>query len=86
MTNVFRQLDGWQKGQEVRLVTIWDEDDKTKPPDGSVCQPWLDLTYPGKKSNGVAQGMKSLLKKFGTSEPKPLKGATADSGAGKPES
>jgi hypothetical protein len=86
MANVFGQLDEGQKGQEVRLVTVWDENDTTKSPDGPVCQLWLDLTYCGKKSDEVAEAMKNSLKKFGTPEPKPLRGATADSGAGTPES
>lgn len=43
----------------------------------------LDLTYCGKKSEEVAQSMKNSLKKFSTrTEPKHLKAATADSGAG----
>jgi hypothetical protein len=45
MANLLGQLDGGQKGQEVRLVTFWDEDDKTKSPNRLVCQLWLDLTY-----------------------------------------
>jgi hypothetical protein len=84
IANVFGQLDGGQKGQEVRLVAVWDEDNKRKSPDRSVCQLWLNLTYCGKKSDKVAKGMKNSLKKFGTAEPKPLRGATADSGAGTP--
>jgi hypothetical protein len=69
MANVFGQLDGRQKGQEVRLVTVWDRGDTTKLPDGSVCQLWLDFTYCGKKSDEVSEGMKNSLKKFGTPEP-----------------
>jgi hypothetical protein len=47
-----------------------------------VCQLWFDLTYFSKKSAEVSQGMKNSLKKFSMPEPKPLKGATVDSGAG----
>jgi hypothetical protein len=74
-----------RKDFEVRLVTVWDKHDKMKLPDGLVHQLWLDLTYCGKKRDTVAQSMKNSLKIFGTPEPKPLKGATADSGAGMPE-
>jgi hypothetical protein len=36
MVNVFGQRDGGQKGQEDRLVIVWDKNDTTKLPDGSL--------------------------------------------------
>jgi hypothetical protein len=63
------QFDDGQKGQEVRLSTMLDEDNKTKAPDGAVCQVWIGLTYCGKQIKEVAEGMKSSLQLFVTPEP-----------------
>lgn len=71
MANIFGQSDGGQKGPEARLVTVWDEGNRRKLPNASVCQLQLDLAYRGKKSDKVAQGMKKSLKKFSTPELKP---------------
>jgi hypothetical protein len=35
---VFCQSNRGQKGQEVRLFTLWDENDKTQTKHGSICQ------------------------------------------------
>jgi hypothetical protein len=48
-------------------------------------QLWLDLASCRKKSDEVAKGMKNFLKKFGTPELKPLRGAPVNTGAGTPE-
>jgi hypothetical protein len=84
-SNTFCQSDGGQKGQEVRLFTTFDPQDKSKAEDGSICSFWADLTYTGKTSDDVATGMHQSLKKFGHPE-KQLSGSTSDSGAGTPES
>jgi putative component of membrane protein insertase Oxa1/YidC/SpoIIIJ protein YidD len=51
---VFCQSCGGQKGQEVRLFTLWDENDKTQTKHGSICQFWAGLTYTGKTSVAAA--------------------------------
>jgi hypothetical protein len=84
-SSTFCQSDGGQKGQEVRLFTAFDEQDKSKGKDGSVFSFWANLTYTGKSSNNVAAGMNQLLKKFGHPN-KHVSGATSGSGAGTPES
>jgi hypothetical protein len=84
-SSTFCQSDGGQKGQEVRLFTTFDEQDKSKGKDGSVCLFWADLTYTGKSSNDVAAGMHQSLKKFGR-QGKQVSGTTSDSGTGTPES
>ena len=82
---LFCQSDGGQKGQEVRLFTMFDKNDKTETPDGTICQVWADLTFAGKKSLEIADAVKHSMAKFAlpTSE---LSGLTADSGSGTPES
>jgi hypothetical protein len=35
---LFCQLDGRQMGQEVRLFTMFDKNNKTETPDGTSCQ------------------------------------------------
>jgi hypothetical protein len=83
--NVFCQLDGGQKGQEVRLFTLLDEADKTQFEHWAICKFWADLTYTGKTSNVVAAGTNNLLQKFGHLN-KLINGSTSNSGAGTPES
>jgi hypothetical protein len=83
--NLFCQSDGGQKGQEVRLFTMFDTRDKSVSPDGSICQFWADLTFAGKKSLEVADAVKHSMAKFGVPT-KELSGLTADSGSGTPES
>jgi hypothetical protein len=83
--SLFCQLDGGQKGQEVRLFSLLDESDKIESGNGGICQFWADLTYTGKTSDEVAAGTNQLLKKFGNPN-KQINGSTSDSGAGTPES
>jgi hypothetical protein len=45
--HLFCQSDGGQMGQEVRLFTMFDRNDKTDSPDGTICQFWADLTFAG---------------------------------------
>ena len=78
------QSDGGQKGQEVRLFTTFDPQDKSKAEDGTICSFWADLTYTGKTSNDVATRMHQSLNKFGHPE-KQLSSSTSNSGAGTPE-
>jgi hypothetical protein len=83
---IFGQSDGGQKGQEVRLISVWNrERATTNHPDGECKLYWLDLAYTGKKSEDAAKGMKHSLKKFGLNDKK-LQGLTSDSGEGTPES
>jgi hypothetical protein len=82
--NVFCQSDGGQKVQEVRLFTLWDENDKTQTKHGSICQFWAGLTYTGKTSAAVAQGTNHSFKKFGLPGKK-ISGCCGDSGAGTPK-
>jgi hypothetical protein len=84
-TDVFCQSGGGQKGQEVRLFTLWDENDKTQTKHGSICQFWAGLTYTGKTSAAVAKGTNHSFKKFGLPGKK-ISGCCGDSGAGTPES
>ena len=63
--NAFCQFDGRQKGQEVRLFTLWDENGKTQTKHGSICQFWAGLTYTCKTSAAVAKGTNHSFKKFG---------------------
>jgi hypothetical protein len=60
---IFAQSDGKQRGQEVRLISVWNEG-KTSllKPDGECELYWLDLAYTGKKSEDVVKGMKHSLK------------------------
>jgi hypothetical protein len=76
--NLFCQLDGGQKGQEVRLFSLLDESDKIESGNGGICQFWADLTYTGKASDEVAAGTNQLLKKFGNPN-KQINGSTSDS-------
>jgi hypothetical protein len=64
---------------------MFDKNDKTETPDGTICQFWVDLTFAGKKSLEVADAVKHWMAKFAlpTTE---LSGLTADSGSGTPES
>jgi hypothetical protein len=56
---IFAQSDGKQKGQEVRLISVWNDEKSTAGnPDGECELYWLDLAYTGKKSEDVAKGMK----------------------------
>jgi hypothetical protein len=64
-SSTFCQSDGGQKGQEVRLFTTFDRQDKSKGKDGLVCSFWADLTCTGKSSDDVAAEMNQSLKKFG---------------------
>jgi hypothetical protein len=82
---LFCQSDGGQKGQEVRLFTMFDRNDKTESPDGTICQFWADLTFAGKKSLQVADAVKHSMQKF-AHPTRQLRGLTADSGSGTPES
>jgi hypothetical protein len=79
------QSDGGQKGQEVRLFTIFDPKDKTESPDGTICQFWADVTFAGKRSTQVAEAVKHSMEKFALPDTQ-LNGLTADSGSGTPES
>jgi hypothetical protein len=82
--NVFCQSDGGQKGQEVRLFTLWDENSKTQTKHGSICQFWAGLTYTGKTSAAVTEGTNHSFKKFGLPGKK-FSGCCGDSGAGTPK-
>jgi hypothetical protein len=82
---LFCQSDGGQKGQEVRLFTMFDKNDKTETPDGTICQFWADLTFAGKKSLEVADAVKHSMAKF-VLPTTALSGLTAESGSGTPES
>jgi hypothetical protein len=83
--NVFCQSGSGQKGQEVRLYTLLDENDKRITEHGSICQFWAGLTYTGKTSAAVAKGTNHLFQKFGHPSKK-ISGCCGDSGAGTPES
>ncbi len=48
--NLFCQSDGGQKGQEVRLFTMFKWMGKTNSPDVTICQFWADLTFAGKRA------------------------------------
>jgi hypothetical protein len=76
---IFLQTDGGHNGQEVRLLSYYNKaSDKIEVI-------WLGLTYCGKASNLVAEGLKlSLDLWFG--EGTMIAGTTGDSGAGTPES
>jgi hypothetical protein len=79
-TNVSGQSAGGQKGQEVRLSKMLDEDDKTKAPARWCSAKSVDWAYLlRKKSEEVAIGMKSSLQKV-------LSGSALDSGVGTPKS
>ena len=67
---IYAQSDGGQKGQEVRLISVWNKDKTTINPDGECELYWLDLAYTGKKSEDVAKEMKHSLKKFGLDDKK----------------
>jgi hypothetical protein len=82
---LFCQSDGGQKGQEVRLFTIFDSKDKSESPDGTICQFWADVAFAGKKSDQVAEAVEHSMQKFALPT-KQLSGLTADSGSGTPES
>ena len=83
--NLFCQSDGGQKGQEVRLFTIFDSKDKTESPDGTICQFWAEVAFAGKKSTEVAAAVRHSMQKFALPT-KRLNSLTADSGSGTPES
>ena len=76
---IFLQTDGGHNGQEVRLLSYYNKaNDKIEVI-------WLGLTYCGKASKLVAEGLKlSLDLWFG--EGTTIAGTTGDSGAGTPES
>jgi hypothetical protein len=61
-SNLFCQLDGGLKGQEVRLFRLLDESNKSKSENGVIYQFWVDLTYTGKTSDKVAAGTNQSLK------------------------
>jgi hypothetical protein len=82
--NVFGQLNGGQKGQEVRLFTLLDESDKRITEHRSICQFWAGLTYTGKTSAAVAKGTNPFFQKFGPPSKK-ISGCCGDSGAGTPK-
>ncbi len=83
---IFAQSDGGQKGQEVRLISVWNKERTTiNQPDGECELYRLDLAYTGKKLEDVAKGIKHSLKKLGQNNTK-LWGSTSNSGAGTPES
>ena len=84
--NLFCQSDGGQKGQEVRLFTIFDSKDKTESPDGTICQFWAGAPFPGKKSTDFAGAVRHSMQKFAILTNKRLNGLTADSGSGTRES
>jgi hypothetical protein len=84
-STTFCQSDGGQKRQEARIFTTFDEQDKSKGKDGSVCSFLADLTYTGKSSDNIAAGMNQLLKKFGHPDNQ-VSGTTSNLGAGMPKS
>jgi hypothetical protein len=78
---VFGQSDGGQKGQEVRVLSLRNQET------GKIVEYWSGLTYCGKKSNQVANGMKRDLARLSYPEAcKKLSGSCSDLGAGTPES
>jgi hypothetical protein len=55
---IFLHSDGGQRGQEVCLISVWNEGKTSiNKPDGECEFYWLDLAYTGKKSKDVAKGM-----------------------------
>jgi hypothetical protein len=77
--NVYLQTDGGHLGQEVRLLSYWDERRS------EVRTIWLGLSYCGKTSDDVARGIKLSLDLFRRNN-STIDGATVDSGQGTPES
>jgi hypothetical protein len=78
---VFGQSDGGQKGQEVRVLSLRNQET------GKIVEHWSGLTCCGKKSNQVANRMKRDLAGLSYPEPcKKLSGSCSDLGAGAPES
>ena len=82
---LFCQSDDGQKGQEVRLFTMFDANDKAETPDGTIYQFWADLTFTGKRSLAVADAVRHSMQKF-ASPATQLNGFTAGSRSGTPES
>jgi hypothetical protein len=81
---MFCQSKGGQKGQEVRLFTLWDENSRTQTKHGWICQSWTGLTYTGKTNAAVAKGTNHSFKKFGLPN-KNISGCCGNSGAGTPK-
>jgi hypothetical protein len=78
---VFGQSDGGQKGQEVRVLLLLNQET------GKIVEHWSGLTCCGKKSNQVANRMKRDLARLSYPEAcKKPSGSCSDSGAGTPES
>jgi hypothetical protein len=73
---VFLQSDGGQKGQEVKLINIYDKEK------GEILTFWLSLASAGKKSDLVAQGAKKAMERFGLEPVPAFHGFTGDSGCG----
>ncbi len=83
---IFPQSDGGQRGQEVRLSSVWNKGKTSiNKQEGEFELYWLDRAYTGKQSKDGAKGMKHSLKKIGLVDKK-LRGSNRDSGAGTPES
>jgi hypothetical protein len=75
--HVYLQTDGGHKGQEVRLLSYWDE------PRQEIRTIWLGLSFCGKTSDDVARGIKLSLDIFRRNSTT-ISGATVDSRQGTP--
>jgi hypothetical protein len=85
---VFVQADGAPDGSQPKVFTWFDPDDKSKTPDGSICQFFAGIETTGKKAVDIAEGIDHTLTFSLGLNRLALKvfGLSADSGGGTPES